>query len=137
MRLLRRLTSLTKEERQLLPHAWFVVFVTRIALCVVPVAAARRVVAAAVMKTRRAPLERVVWAVKAASRWVPRANCLTQAIAVQTLLSNAGYESRLDIGVSKGDSRGFEAHAWVSHRDRIVIGGAEAARYTRLGSFER
>jgi len=71
----------------------------------------------------------VVWAVKLASRYVPHASCLPQALAAQILLRGAGIESQLRIGVQKDD--GFRAHAWVERSGTVLIGGAdESARYT-------
>src|SRR5260221_1773026 len=43
-------------------------------------------------------LRRVGWGVRNASRLVPRASCLTQALAAQFLLARSGHESRIRIG---------------------------------------
>lgn len=67
-------------------------------------------------------LEQITWSVRAAARLVPRASCLTQALAGQCLLGRYGYAARLQIGASRGDDRAFEAHAWLEHEGRIVLG---------------
>ena len=54
------------------------------------------------------------WAVRAASRLVPRTTCLTQALTLNHLLHRAGCASRVRIGVARRSGR-FAAHAWVEH----------------------
>ena len=64
-------------------------------------------------------------AIKRAARLVPRASCLTQALALQTVLAREGEPSALVLGVDaapKGRKR-FEAHAWIEWRGRVIIGG--------------
>jgi hypothetical protein len=67
-------------------------------------------------------MERVVWTVEIASRYVPKATCLTQALAVQLLLGCYGCQSQLCIGVSKNTSGQIDAHAWVESQGRVVLG---------------
>jgi hypothetical protein len=69
------------------------------------------------------------WAVRAVSRYVPGATCLTRALAAQALLTNAGHQPRIEIGVRKDGQDRFLAHAWVVCGEQIVIGGAEADGY--------
>lgn len=135
MRRLKRLAGLTNHDRSLLLRALFVAGVARGALWVLPVATARRLVAAAAVVPKEASAERFVWAVKTVSRYLPMATCLTQALTVQALLARAGHKSRVEIGVAKEAGR-FEAHAWVVCRDKIVIGGPSVERYSRLTAWE-
>jgi hypothetical protein len=79
-----------------------------------------------------AAIDRVAWAVTAASRWVPAATCLTQALAAQVLLARCGLSGRLHIGVSKDARQRLVAHAWVESQGRVVVGGSGLERYTRL-----
>lgn len=67
--------------------------------------------------------ERIAWAVRAASRYVPDAACLTQALATQVLLARNGYPSNLRIGVTFGEQKSLHAHAWVEVQGRVLIGG--------------
>ena len=84
-----------------------------------------------------ANIEKIVWAVTVASRYVPAATCLTQALAGQILLAQHGEPALLQIGVAKNEAGNLEAHAWVESRGRIVIGDSrELFRYTRLPSVE-
>lgn len=81
----------------------------------------------------RPPRQRIVWAVTAASRVVPRATCLPQALATQTLLARRGYPAQLRIGVAKSDAGLLEAHAWVESDGQVVVGNVRnLARYSRL-----
>src|SRR4051794_2402285 len=63
----------------------------------------------------------VAWAVRLASRYVARANCLPQALATQMLLSWHGHSSRLHIGVNLAET--FRAHAWVECDGELVADG--------------
>ena len=85
----------------------------------------------------RASLEQIAWAVAAASRCVPVATCLVQALAAQVLLGRRGHPVELHIGVARGARGRLEAHAWVESRGRVVIGGVDdLSRYTRLLALE-
>jgi hypothetical protein len=81
---------------------------------------------------------RIAWAVKIASRYVPAASCLTQALAAQTLLNAAGIENEIHIGVTLQEETGarkgeFGAHAWVEQGGAVLVGGSEQSmRYARI-----
>jgi transglutaminase superfamily protein len=76
--------------------------------------------------------ERVAWAVKIASRAVPCATCLTQALALHQVLAGYGYPSIVQVGVCHVDGR-FLAHAWVEHNEQTLLGTPETiARYSRF-----
>jgi len=134
-RRLKRWLSLTAGEQVLLLRALFVVGLARLSLWTVSVNAARRIVAGSVGSGGATSVERLVWAVRVTSRYVPGATCLTQALALQALLAQAGHQSRVEIGVAKTADQ-LEAHAWVICRNQIVIGGPEIARYSRLAVLE-
>jgi hypothetical protein len=87
--------------------------------------------------TGQPSVERIAWAVGAASRYVPTATCLSQALAAQVLLARHGHPASLRIGVARGAAGRLEAHAWIESRGRIVIGGtADLARYTPLPALD-
>jgi hypothetical protein len=78
-------------------------------------------------------IDSIAWAVTVASRYVPAATCLTQALAVQGLLAGRGHPACLCIGLARSAAGRFQAHAWVECAGRVVIGGAEAPiRFTPL-----
>ncbi len=70
--------------------------------------------------------DRIAWAVRATSRYIPAANCLPQALAAYTLIKRQGYTANMRIGVTKGKGGQLEAHAWVESEGRIVIGGSDS-----------
>jgi hypothetical protein len=133
---LRKFASLSSPDRSLLLRALLLVATVRISLFLLPFRFIQRLSGRA---RRRMPIHRMgrcIWAVRATSRYVPRATCLTQAIAAQVLLSESGYDSRIEIGVTKDEHRQFRAHAWVVCGESIVLGGAEADRYVPLAAWD-
>lgn len=82
-------------------------------------------------------VEDIAWAVGRISRVVPGATCLTQALAARILLSRRGYDSRLEIGVSRAAGPRLRAHAWLKTNDFVVLGGRDAAGYTPLSATPR
>ncbi len=79
--------------------------------------------------------ERMAWAIAAASRLIPKATCLTQALAFQVFLKQSGREAHLHIGVDEVDGR-LDAHAWVESRGKVLFGGSNLSRYTHLLAIE-
>lgn len=83
------------------------------------------------------PADRLAWAVCVASRAVPAATCLTQALALHSLLTAAGHPARIQIGVAKHDRLGLQAHAWVESGGRAFMNAPDdLAQYARLGPLE-
>ena len=79
------------------------------------------------------PTNELVWAVKASSRRIPGATCLTQALTLHKLLRAAGHSSKIEIGVAKSTERGFQAHAWVESEGQTLLSSPlEASAYRRL-----
>lgn len=64
----------------------------------------------------------VAGSVRATSKFVPYATCLTQALATKTLLRLNGQDSQMRIGVDKDEKESFLAHAWIEIDGKIVIG---------------
>lgn len=78
--------------------------------------------------------ERVLWAVRTVSRYVPH-TCLIQALVLQRMLSANQFASELKIGVRTSGPR-LEAHAWLVDRDnRIMIGDVSADSYSVIDSW--
>ena len=65
------------------------------------------------------------------SRYVPKATCLTQAIATMILLYLKNYPATLRIGVARNNEGRFEAHAWVESEGSVVIGGSKTNLYSK------
>jgi len=73
--------------------------------------------------------------VRVASRAVPYATCLTQALALQRVLARHGYPSLVQVGVCKIGGQ-FFAHAWVEQEGQTLLGTSESlARYSRFFSW--
>ena len=80
----------------------------------------------------------LAWAVRVAARRVPRASCLTQSLALETMLTLAGLPAETRIGVARKTDGAFEAHAWVVHQGRVLLGGLpDMDRFTELASADR
>ncbi len=139
---LRKFARLPASERLLLARALVLVGAVRIALWVIPFNALQRIstilaqASASSHKPSHFSTERGIWAVQVASGYVPRATCLTQALAAQVLLGFDGIPASVRIGVAKEKAGSFEAHAWLESGGQILIGGMDAhQRYTPLLAF--
>lgn len=137
------------EERRLMLRALPLVALVRLGLSVLPYRVVRKVAA------RLAPqagsgcddaltpreIATLMQGIERASRLIPKASCLTQAITAQVMLARRGQAARLQIGVARGEEARFEAHAWIECQSRIIIGGLgrggiETQRFTPLASFD-
>lgn len=140
MRRLRRFFALSAPQQWLLLKTLFLVAAVRLGLWVLPFRTVLRMVEA----LRRKGLSRtdspshssvgeVIWAVKAASRWVPEATCLTQALTAHCLLGRFGHPAKLEIGVARGKEGALEAHAWVEVGGETLIGSLpDLSRFSKF-----
>jgi Transglutaminase-like superfamily len=117
----------------LLVEAYILLARIRVALWLLPWHDVKaRVVAPAVAPSTRFTVDRIERAIRIASRVVPRATCLTQALALSHLLSSSGYRSVVQIGVTNEHGR-FTAHAWVECDGATLLSSdADVRRYSRL-----
>ena len=76
--------------------------------------------------------EHVAWAIDATGRRLGRASsCLARAVVAEMLLGSAGGPVSLTLGVRRTPAGAFEAHAWVTSADRVLV-GAPADGYTPI-----
>jgi Transglutaminase-like superfamily len=142
MRSLCKFLLLEPSARWLLLKTGLLLWAVRLGLWLLPLPRLRRLLAKLRPSQPMAPedlrsIEKIVWAVTIASRYVPAATCLTQALVGQILLAHYGEAAFLQIGVTKNEAGELEAHAWVESRGRVVIGDSqELFRYARLPSLE-
>jgi hypothetical protein len=143
MTLLRKYRRLPAADRRLLVMSALLLGAVRLGLWLLPFQTVRRLLASmtgvttTLHDTEQTSIERIAWAVAEASQSIPRATCLTQALAMQVLLGWQGHAARLCIGVARSDIGQFQAHAWVECQGRVVIGGADApSRFTPLPPLE-
>jgi hypothetical protein len=81
---------------------------------------------------------KVVWAVSAAAKRVPRATCLTQALATQIMLGRRGHRTSLQLGLMKSAVGKVNAHAWLERDGKVLIGLDEGfERWTRLPPLDQ
>jgi hypothetical protein len=130
-----RLAKLDWPERRLVLRALLLVIAVRAGLCLLPFRMMRRLGARVNRASSSMPVGRHIWAIRAVSRLVPGATCLTQALAAQVLLARSGHDSQIQIGVHTGEDRRFRAHAWLVCQNEIVLGAAEAQRYVPLADW--
>ena len=108
----------------------------RLGLWLLPFERLRSLLGRAARQGCRASADRVVWAVGAASRYVPMSTCLTQALAAQVLLGGAKHPASVRIGVARAEGGRLRAHAWVESEGKVLIGGLEdLAHYAPLPSL--
>ncbi|MEN3340509.1 MAG: hypothetical protein V7647_4185 [Acidobacteriota bacterium] len=116
----------------MLAHAWLVVLGMRLGLWFLPWPRLMRVAAPSRVGTRGLTPGRLERAVRLGSRLVPRATCLTQALALNHLLARHGHASTVQIGVRKSQGR-FAAHAWVECSGGTLLSSApEVTAYSRV-----
>lgn len=130
-----KFAQLSRTDRRLVVEAGALVAVTRLALSLLPYPRVPTLMArlAARSRSRQDAIrsDRLAWGVALTSRYIPRATCLTQALALQALLSRHGRSGVVHFGVAKDDGA-LRAHAWLESEGRILVGGAEAARFNSL-----
>ena len=141
LRSLTKFLRLPVADRRLLVKVMLLVWAVRLMLRLLPFRMVRELLTklshkrAAGVDAEQGSLERVVWAVTVASRYVPAATCLTQALVTTVMLTRNGHEATVRIGVARTDDGQFKAHAWVESNGCIVIGDSqELFRYARLPS---
>jgi hypothetical protein len=130
-----KLQKLSPMERHLLVRALLLVTTVRLGLWLLPFSTQRRILARLDQAHPRLPRvavspDQIARAVVVAGRYVPRATCLTQALAAQVLLKGAGFLPLLRIGVARDTQGRFQAHAWVENSGKVLIGGCDLASYT-------
>ena len=139
MKRLRKFLSLMPSDRRLLVSAALLLGAIRLGLWLLPFQTWRHLLVSRAKTTpelragEQASLNRVVWDVTVASRYMPGVKCLARALATKVLLAHQGYISELRLGVTKSEEGQLDAHAWVESQGRIVIGGLrDLSCYTPL-----
>lgn len=141
---LRRFIGLRPDERGFVLRTLLLVAAIRVALWVLPFQRLQRVIGASISWESLSlsvpddmPVERLVWSVRAASRCIPAASCLTQSLALHYLLTRAGHRPEICIGVIKDTEAGIDAHAWVECAGQPLLSNPdEVERYVRIRTME-
>jgi hypothetical protein len=88
--------------------------------------------------SNRAPAkpERVGYCVELASRLHPlRPTCLKKALVLFAMLARRGVKAQVIVGAAKTDGK-LDAHAWIEHEGRVVLGGPATERYVPLRGLD-
>ena len=142
MERVRKFLHLTSSDRRLLVGTALLLGTIRLGLRLLPFRTVRRVVVRLARgptgshRTDRCSVDRVVWVVSVASQYVPRATCLTQALAAQILLGRDGHPTQLRVGVAKSEEGRLEAHAWLENQGKVIVGGGDLSHFTSLPGME-
>jgi hypothetical protein len=139
--LIHRFLRLPLADKSLVIRSLVLLYGVRVALWIAPIRVLRKALGKRKRHVRTAvdptTIGKVAWAVRASSRYVPSATCLTQAFATLLLLDRLGQSADLRIGVARGEEGEFKAHAWVEADGSVVIGGtadlSSYAMFPRLG----
>jgi hypothetical protein len=77
----------------------------------------------------------VAWSIEtmSAEPWI-KASCLASALAAHAMLRRRGIASKLCLGVAR-DGGAVAAHAWIEVGQDVIVGAAEAARFTPIAQF--
>lgn len=126
----KKFLSLDSSERLLLLQTFVFVWIASTILRLLPFAIVRKLFASRVAPPgrmhRRHPIERLLWAISVACRYVSGTTCLSLALAGRMMLNKYGYPAHIHIGVAKDHTGSFGAHAWLESEGTIVIGGQES-----------
>jgi len=81
--------------------------------------------------------ERAGYCVELASRLHPLdPTCLKKALVLYALLTRIGFDLQLLIGATKIEGK-LDAHAWLEHQGRVILGGLGHERYSTLCCLDR
>lgn len=139
MRSWRHLYRLFRLNWTLAALAFGAVIITRLALWSVPYRHVHRFFASFPPQgpepatSTRGRRRRIASAVSIVSPFVPKASCLTQALATRILLRIKGENARLHLGATRDESGRFKAHAWLESNGELLIGNLpDLAQYRPL-----
>lgn len=138
MTLVGKLVRMSAADRRLLAAALLTVPLVRLALWTVPFRLVHRSVAALTRRYQgRAPRagtspQRITWAISTVAARVPRATCLTQALAGTLLLVRNGHPATLRVGVAKDEAGRLRAHAWLESGGVTILGEPAPGTFTAL-----
>src|SRR5215208_3485348 len=109
MKRLHKFLNLPSSDRRLLVGTALLLGAVRLGLRVLPFRVLQRVITkvaqapASANNANQSSVDRLVWAVTVASRYVPKATCLTQALGAQVLLGQHGHQTQLRVGMCIGE----------------------------------
>lgn len=139
---LEKFSSLSAADRLLLVRAIVLLLLIRLSLSFFSFRRVQSLVSRLMRSHGRAArfptVDRITWAVRAIGRHSPISfTCLPRALATKILLSRAGHDSTLQVGVTRDDAGKLEAHAWVEAAGEVIVGRIPSlGRFTPLARLE-
>lgn len=124
-RRLRSLAALPARERLLFAEAALLLPAVHLLQQTLPFARWRRLLSRgpAMERRRQQPSpDELARAVERARQLPGEYKCLPAAYALHVLLHRYGYASTVQVGVAHAQNGSVEAHAWVEHEGKILIG---------------
>lgn len=149
-RLVLRVAQIDNAERSLLAEAVLCLLAARVALnfmsfprlsqrlgTMVPAGDPRTVTARIASQSDQIQTaKKVSWAVTCAARYMPiKAVCLPQAMAARRMLKRRGVASVMHFGAGKGQTKPFDAHAWLDAAGVEVTGYPVEERLAEIACF--
>ncbi|NTU78092.1 MAG: lasso peptide biosynthesis B2 protein [Chloroflexales bacterium] len=124
--------TIPAHERRLVLAALPIIVVARLGIWLIPLPDLQRLLAWLADATATTPAHgdyagRAARAVRRASRVVPGATCLTQALATMTLMRRRGLVGRLCLSAHPTHVGRSYAQAWVEFGGRVIIGATTAS----------
>jgi hypothetical protein len=137
---LSKFLHLSSADKILLVRVWILLGITRLCLSVFRFDILRKVLTGMAPLVARVGKEftddQLVRIVGIASRYIPKATCLAQALTVQLLLKKSGRQASLYIGVNEVEGGQLNAHAWVESKGKVITGGPNPGDFTSLLTLE-
>lgn len=124
-RRLRSFAALSTRERRLFAEAALLLPSVHLLQQTLPFARWRRLLAREPRPEQpcdRPSPDQLARAVERARQLPGEYKCLPAAYALHVLLHRYGYASTVQVGVAHAQNGSVEAHAWVEHEGRILIG---------------
>ena len=142
---LKRYARISRARKRLLWEALAALAIARLAMACLPF---RRIAAwlgtpgaespATATAGEMRTAQEIGWAVGALARRVPwDGRCLAQALAATGMLRRRGLEGTVSFGARRGESAGFDAHAWLRLGSCMVTGGPGHERFQTFTTFAR
>ncbi len=142
---LKRFARISRARKKLLCEALAALAIARVAMASLPF---RRIAAwlgtpgaegpATATGEEMRTAQEIGWAVGVLGRRVPwDGRCLAQALAAKGMLRRRGLEGTVSFGARRGESAGFDAHAWLRLGSCMVTGGPGHERFQTFTTFAR
>ncbi|MEL7354765.1 MAG: lasso peptide biosynthesis B2 protein [Cyanobacteria bacterium J06560_5] len=140
---LHKFMRLSTQERRLLLEAYSLLNAIRLGLWLLPFVGLcnylDKIYTSPSADFQQLSISLITRTVNISSRYSPGyPKCLARALTTQVLMRRRGYSPELKIGVMRGITGQFEAHAWIEYGGSVVIGDlANLKSFTPLPALRR